>query len=245
MDTPAPRFAIIAALEREVRALAKGWRKVERNYEGRPFTVFESGNAVLCCGGIGSEAARRAAEAAVAIYQPQVLMSAGFAGALDAELKVGQILWPRTVVDAKDGSRTEAASGQGSLVSFSAVAGPEQKAKLASAYGAQVVDMEAAAVARTAQGHGIAFLAVKVVSDEASFEMPDMGRFVTPAGQFRSAAFAGFAVVRPWLWAGLIRLARNSGRASQVLCIEIERYLRESVQNAPPALQAASRVGLN
>jgi len=245
MDTSAPRVAIIVALEREVRALVKGWQPVERIYGSRRFKVFESRGAILICGGIGSEAAHRAAEVAVPLYQPQLLLSAGFAGALDQSLKVGQAFWPRVVIDASDGSRTEAASGQGSLVSFSAVAGPGQKVKLATAYGAQAVDMEAAAVARTARAHGIAFAAVKAISDEASFEMPEMQRFVTKDGQFRAAAFAGFAVVRPWLWAGLMRLERNSAQAAQALCRELKRYLQKAGQPVAPELQSASRVERN
>ena len=228
MDTSAPRVAIIAALEREVRALVKGWQPVERIYGGRRFKIFESGGAVLICGGIGSEAARRAAEAAVALYQTQLLLSAGFAGALDQSLKVGQVFWPRVVIDAGDGSRSEAASGQGILVSFSSVADSGQKVKLATAYGAQVVDMEAAAVGRTARAHGIAFAAVKAISDEASFEMPEMGRFVTQDGRFRFAALVAFAALRPWLWPGLNRLGRNSAQASQTLCDELERYLHRA-----------------
>jgi adenosylhomocysteine nucleosidase len=244
MDTSTPKVAIIAALEREVRGLLREWRKVERTYEGRRFKVFESGGVVLVCGGIGYEAARRAAEAAVALYKPQVLLSAGFAGALDARLKVGQILWPRAVIDASDGRRTEAASGRGSLVSFSSVAGPGQKAKLAMSYGAQAVDMEAAAVARSARTKGIAFAAVKAVSDEASFEMPDVYRFVTNDGRVRFAAVVAFAVLRPWLWPALIRLGRNSAKASQALCGELERYLREAGRLATPALQTAARIEL-
>ena len=50
--------------------------------------------------------------------------------------------------------------------------------KLAQSYGAQAVDMEAAAVARGAQARGVRFMAVKAISDESTFAMPSMDRFV-------------------------------------------------------------------
>jgi len=222
------KIAIVAALEREVRGLVKHWRVVGREYENRYFRFFENGNSVLVCGGIGPEAARRTAEAAVAMYQPQSLISAGFAGALDSGLKAGQVCLPVRVIDAKDGSSREIAFGQGVLVSSATIASIEQKAKLSNAYAAQAVDMEAAAVARVAEIHGIAFAAVKAISDESNFEMPQMGRFVASDGQFRSAAFAGYAAVRPWLWSRLIHLARSSAKASGALCRELERYAQDA-----------------
>ncbi len=71
--------------------------------------------------------------------------------------RTGHALNPRLVIDAGDGSRTDSGTGEGVLVSFSAMADFEQKANLAQAYGADVVDMEAAAVSRCAQAHGIQF----------------------------------------------------------------------------------------
>jgi adenosylhomocysteine nucleosidase len=220
-------IAMVGALEREVRQLARRWRRVEREYEGRRFTFFESEQAVLVCGGIGAEAARRATEAVIALYQPELVQSVGFAGALDPKMKVGEIFSPSLVIDARDGSRAESGSGQGILVSATTIVGPEQKAKLAASYGARAVDMEAAAVARGSLARGVRFMAVKAISDESSFVMPAMDHFVDGKGQFRTASFVAFAVVRPWLWPRVIQLARNGARASAALCAELDRYLQQ------------------
>ena len=59
--------------------------------------------------------------------------------------------------------------GEGVLVSFGSVASPAQKAKLRESFGAQAVDMEAAAVARAAEARGVEFAVVKVISDEFDF----------------------------------------------------------------------------
>ena len=216
------RVAIVAALEREVRSLVKSWRVSEREVDGRHFRFFEKDDVVLVCGGIGSQAARRAAEAVIALYAPAVVYSAGFAGALDPGLKVGDILQPRRVVNAGDGSSVTLGGGEGVLVSFGSVASPEQKAKLRDSFAAQAVDMEASAVARAAEVRGVKFAVVKVISDEFDFSFssifPSMEHFVDANGLFLEGRFAWFAALRPWLWPRVARLARNSRRASRALC---------------------------
>src|SRR5690242_202637 len=120
MATSETRIAIIAALEREVRPLVKGWRRSRREHEGRWFTIFESDGTVLLCAGIGSAAARRAAEAAMRMYAPGSLVSIGLAGALRPELEVGTLIMPGVVIDACDGSRAQSAAGNHVLVTFGA-----------------------------------------------------------------------------------------------------------------------------
>jgi adenosylhomocysteine nucleosidase len=222
------KIAMVAALEREVRPLVKGWRRVEREYLGRGFNFFESGQAVAVCGGIGAEASRRATEAVIALYMPELVLSVGFAGGLDPALKVGEIFSPSRVIDARDGSSVEIAAGRGVLVSALTIAGMEQKAKLAESYAAQAVDMEAAAVSRGAQARGVRFMAVKAISDESAFSMPPLDRFVDRDGQFCQTAFAASLGARPWLWSKIFQLARNSAKASRALCAELDRYINGS-----------------
>ncbi|HTA24418.1 MAG TPA: hypothetical protein VK763_12855 [Terriglobales bacterium] len=212
------KVGIVAALEREVWPLVKDWSVANQRHDGRSFKFFEHENAVLVCGGIGAEAARRAAEAIIVLYKPALVISAGFAGGLDPALRAGHALTPRLVIDAGDGSRTDSGTGEGVLVSFAAVADSEQKTSLARAYGADVVDMEAAAVSRCAQAHGIQFTACKVVSDSRDQRLPPVARFVASDGTFQSFRFLAHVAVRPWLWAGVGQLARNSSIAARSLC---------------------------
>jgi adenosylhomocysteine nucleosidase len=226
------RIAVVAALDREVRPLVKNWSVSELEIGGRRFRFFEHGDCVLVCGGIGAEAARRAAEAVIATYSPKVIYSAGFAGALDPALKVADIVQPRRVVNAGDGSSVDLGRGEGVLVSFGAVASPEQKARLRDSFGAQAVDMEAAAVARAAEARGVEFAVVKVISDEFDFNFPSTERFVDASGQFREGRFVWFAILRPWLWPQVARLARNSSRASQALCDWLGKIISEPLAAA-------------
>jgi len=237
------RVAIVAALEREVRPLVRDWQVKEKEYEGRRFRFFEKNECTLVCGGIGAEPARRAAEAVLAIYRPKVIYSAGFAGALEAGLTAGTIVQPHRLVNAADGSSVSLDCGEGVLVSFGSVANPEQKVKLRDSFGAQAVDMEAAAVARAAELQGAEFAVVKAISDEWDFDFPSMERFVDSNGKFLEARFALFAAVRPWLWREVGRLARNSNRASLALCQWLDRMTTEvcAIGRGVDAVEATKR----
>ncbi len=227
------RIAIIAAMEREVRPLIRSWTVRMIEHGGRRYRLFENGEAALLCGGIGAEAARRATEAVIREVNPARVVSAGFAGALNGSLQVGQVLEPRTVINAADGVRTEVGSGEGILVSSATVAGKEQKIRFSKAYGAIAVDMEAAAVAQGARARGVEFGALKAISDDADFSLPAMDRFVANDGSFHSVGFACHVGLRPWLWGTTIGLARNSAKASQALCGALVSYIgREKLGGA-------------
>src|ERR1017187_2729049 len=101
------KLALVAALEREIAPLIKNWTRIQREYAGRKFTFFEQGEMVAVCGGIGLEPARRSAGAVTALYHPTRIYAVRFAGALHCERKVGHILSPAVVFEARDGSRTQ------------------------------------------------------------------------------------------------------------------------------------------
>ena len=226
-----PRIAFIAAIEREVAPLVRGW-KVREMVVGHHPTIrfFENEDVVVMCGGMGAGAARWATATVIKEFAPARVVSVGYAGALDSTLKVGEVFEPRMVINAKDGSRTDTGSGEKALVSYEYIAGKGQKAKLHKAYGASAVDMEAAAVAQGAQAAGIEFAALKVISDDADSDMPPMGEFVGRWGQFYYSRFVAYVITHPRLWVTTLSLARNSARASRALCTAITDYLkRESI----------------
>ena len=215
--------AVIAALPREVKALVRGW---EEHRLPREVTAYTNGFAVVVCAGMGAERAALAVQAALRLRPVTALISVGLAGACDAGLKVGEVVRAGVVIETRSGERFDgAAEDLGVLVSADAIASVKEKARLRATYGAAAVDMEAATVARLARGHGLPFRAIKVISDAADFELEALNRFATRDGQFREAAFTAYAAVRPWLWAKLIALAGNGGRALKVLTTEMEAQL--------------------
>ena len=189
--------------------------------------LYELTSALVAIGGIGYSAATRAAELIVREADPEILVSAGLAGALTPSLKSGDVVDAREVIDQATGERYETIGGDAVLVTALRVAGGKGKQRLAASYSASAVDMEAAAVARVAKQHGIPFAAVKAVSDELEFPMPPVSGFVTPQGHLRAAAFAAHVAVRPQWWLSTVQLALNSRRASRNLSAALQHLIKE------------------
>ncbi|MGE5111537.1 MAG: hypothetical protein ACM3JB_11805 [Acidobacteriaceae bacterium] len=206
--------AIIAAMEREIAPLVRGWEMIF----GPRYHYYERGNVIAVAGGIGPEAARQVTETLLTFRQPLVVISAGFAGALRQSLTVGSILVPTKVLSNEKEQTFRIGEGEGTLVSTAAIVNAAAKQALAAKYAADAVDMEAASVAEIAQSRGVRFLAVKAVSDDARFAMPPLGRFIDDHGKFRTSRFVAYASVRPGMWAALGKLKRNTDQAANALC---------------------------
>jgi adenosylhomocysteine nucleosidase len=118
------------------------------------------------------------------------------------------------VVDVRTGERVVAEAGSGvTLATASSIASVREKARLAESYGAALVDMEAATVARLAQAKGVGFRAIKGVSDGYGFELNALAKFEGERGSFRTGAFAAYTAARPWTWGRAVVLGRGSAKA--------------------------------
>jgi len=238
MDTSPRKIAIVAALEREVQPLVRGWRSYRLPAADglHRLRFFESEGAVVVCGGIGREAATEATRAVIERYRPQVVVSAGFAGAVVPELRVASILDPAKVIAAATGTAFgTGGAGSGVLVTAAAVAGPEEKRRLAERFSAQAVDMEAAAVAKAAQAGGVRFRALKAISDELDFPVPPTEGFLSASGEFKTLSFAAYLALRPWLWASALHFGRNCSLAAAALAEALAGCIREAGQGSAPA----------
>jgi adenosylhomocysteine nucleosidase len=223
------RTVIIAAMEREVQPLVRGWGRSSISDGTRAFTAFESGERAVVISGIGRTHAGAAARAAISQYRPAELISAGLAGALIRSLKAGSVFTPNVVVDAADGSEYRCTAqaggvvGGGVLVSAAEISSVEAKQRLVEHFHGLVVDMEAAGVAIAAQEAGLGFRCVKAISDEANFVMPPLEKFVDAAGNFQAGRFAAWTAVHPLQWKRVMTLGRNTSKAVRALFEWLEK----------------------
>jgi nucleoside phosphorylase len=229
----AGRVAIVCAMAQEVKPLVRKWRPVRE----RGLTFFESEKAVAVAGGIGSAPAALAAMTLVAREQPSCLFSVGLAGALRLDLHVGDVLWPKTVINVATGKRltNRYAEAKGTLVSGRSIASEERKRALREEFYADAIDMEAAGVGSIADSCGLPFYVVKAISDEMDFPMPPMNDFVDTEGKFHTAGFVAKMLFRPAWWGPTITLARNGHRASAELCSAIEHQIEQFAKIQPGA----------
>jgi len=192
--------------------------------------IFELTNAIIAVGGIGERFARRAAEVAIDYAQPKLLLSAGIVGAISPHLKVGDVARIREVVDVATGARySTAGGGEWVLATSQDVSDATEKQDLRARFGADVVDMEAAAVAKVARERGLEFAALKTISDDAAFDMPPLNRFIDD-GKFATRKFLIYMALHPKWWSTLGKIKENSNIATGNLCNALQHLLKSSCQ---------------
>src|SRR5579859_2664212 len=234
--TAEARPVFIAALPREIAGLVHGWR-TDETLAARNIHLYWNNDAVVACAGMGAHRASLAIEAALALGPASELVSVGWAGACIHRLHVGDVVHPDVVVDAKTGERYLPNEERGQndgleiLVTVETPSGVAAKERLGVSYYATAVDMEAAAVARIARAHDLPFSAIKAISDEASFELPEMQEFTTSDGQFREAAFGLRVALRPRLWKPVATLAKSSRLAAGLLQAAIKVHIADHMSD--------------
>jgi len=215
------RTAIIAALPGELKPLVREWQHERHGAVDlwrwpHPMPNGDAAEWVAACAGAGVDAATRAFAAAENSGPIDQVFSVGWAGALHKVMEPGLVYSVAGVIDARTGEMSPAADWHDDiwLVTSPIVANEPEKRRLAAAYGAGLVDMEAAAIARLAQMRNIPFYCVKGVSDSLDDDLPDFNRFLGPDGKLALARFTVFALMHPRYWPSLIRMGENSKKAS-------------------------------
>jgi nucleoside phosphorylase len=215
---PSQRYYVFTAIRAEADAIArtfglKGPRHgdpVEINWGRVPTSLFTIGMGAV---GIPDLSGKGVAG----------IIMAGLAGALDPQLKVGDI-----VVD-------QSSSWRGSKVTHRKVwfhsvdhpvVTPEEKRELFGQTGASVVEMENQAVKKAAKAYGIPFLGIRAISDTAAEAIdPAVLDFVDPYGKVRMKSQVRGGARRPSLIKELRRLSRASTVAVEALAKAMHEIL--------------------
>ena len=222
------KIAVIAALPREIAGFVRGLGADPALLRDGVW-LYRMNGAVVVAAGMGAERAAGAVEAALLAGEVGMLISTGLAGGCVPGLEAGAVLEAGVVVDVATGERFGAGDGSGeTLATVGAIAGVAEKGRLAERFGAVMVDMEAAGVARLALAKGVAFRAIKGVSDGYDFELSALAKFEGERGSFRTGAFAAYTAVRPWTWGKTITLGRVSARGLAGLEAALRKLLAES-----------------
>lgn len=209
-------IAIIAALPREVAGLVKGCSP-DRELRRSGVFLYRLPRGLVACAGMGGSRVLMALNAARAAGEVTTLVSTGLAGACDPTVQVAEVMEAGCVIDVQSGARIAGLPGGRTLVTTHSIASVREKQRLFASYGAAMVDMEAATVARVAQMHGMDFRAIKAVSDGHDFELNSLSRFASPRGHFRTGAFALHTALRPHRWGAAMQLGAGSQRALRAL----------------------------
>ena len=216
---------------RNMAALNVGDVKINQAQIGRA-------NVDFVVTGMGMENALRAAN--IVMTRPyDICIAAGFAGALRPEHSVGSILVAEAVRQIGKSKTMQssarlvrAAKMDGAysaklfLTSESVIHTTAEKAALAP-FG-EAVDMESFAILSAATERKISAVAIRVISDTSSRDMPPiLDSVIDDKGRVKIAQLARKVVSHPVHLPALVRLGRDSKTASEALANFLEAYIKK------------------
>ena len=253
-------IAILVAVKQELRPILR--RANATHVVRQAHLDFHEGTlagqpVALLALGVGKECARIAAEMTIKCYRPDLIISAGFGGGLQHEVKDGDIVIGTEVLDlcADQGKEVRWRSAyklarhreftvtNGEfrihfgkiLTADEMVLKAANKTRLGKATGAFAVDMETSAVAAVAAARDTDLLAVRCITDNEHEDLPREFNDFFIVGQLKPSRIISACAQRPRLVADLARLgyrAKSSGR-------NLARFLETAVgQLHLPALAA-------
>jgi len=244
------KIAIITAMPQETKAVLnivdtphranlRGLKGVRCSMSGHDIQLMEAG--------MGFDNAARAAQAVIAEFEPELIISMGLCGGIDPQLRVGDVvvaieqcivsnngveLVPVAVPAASLNfiTRSKVAGKRvfGGLFAATPVITPKQRVAtlLPPQAPCPVVEMESAAIALVAVEHRIPFAAIRTVSDPADEELGfSLDEFCGDRLRIRPHKVALTILRKPCIIPQLIRLARNSNVAASALSRALLEFL--------------------
>jgi adenosylhomocysteine nucleosidase len=160
------------------------------------------------------------------------LISAGFAGSLNHELQVNDLLVAKnfSTVDLKHASLSNVSVYAANMVTVPAlIDSSEERERLARESQASAVDMETEFIARTCAVHGIPLLALRVITDTPTqpFPAPPSVLFDIQRQRTHVVLLAKFFLAHPRRMPGLVQFARRIARARKTLSNSLVRIVHD------------------
>jgi adenosylhomocysteine nucleosidase len=246
--------AILGALHRELADIRSQFKIQHRGRKnGVCFWMgyHESRRIILVQTGVGPSQARHAASVILAAYPVEVLISVGFACALQSRMKIGDLVvgerfsffnrvapisYPAddkllrcadAVSENYDIAHGVPASVlRGSILTVQKiVVTAGEKRFLADTTGAVALDMESAAIAAVATEAKVAYLSIRAISDLVDEDLGEISKLFSPEGKLRPLKVILYLVSHPGGVIHLNRLRKHTAVASKRLGWFIHDYL--------------------
>jgi len=251
-------IGLIAAMAQEIRPLLRRAGRVERlplgAFEGYRFRIADL-DCLLVGTGVGERRAAAATQALLAASAPTVLISFGIAGAVDGDLRIGDVVAGERVYALEHGSPARpidlAALSPGArqaagralalrragLVTGTIVTTPGAQTIRERPAGFQhpVLEMETAGIAHLAAGQGVPLLALRAISDNPAEPIPIPVEEIYDRQYRQRTAWLIWTILRrPALIPRLGRMARNAARAEENAALTVMAILGHMAEEAQP-----------
>lgn len=184
--------------------------------------------------GVGERVCRQRVGKFLENQRFDLLISTGFAGALNDEMQVGDLLLAKnfSTVDLNDKHSSVSRLPIHIADLFTAPTlsdSSDERSKLASRSGAAAVDMETEFIARACAAHGIPLLSLRVITDtpREPFPAPAHVLFDVATQKTDLPKFATFFLTHPNRISRLIQFARKIAHARKTLAEALVAIVRE------------------
>jgi len=233
-------IGIVAALGMEVAPFVGRCLPVQ-SYVGDRFHVqgllLHDIRIAVVESGAGANLASRATQTLLDGHTPSWVLSVGFSGALQPHLKLGDLVVANSIVNREGKGLSVDVQMQSSpqdglyvgkfLNTDKIVRTAAEKQQLGESTGAIAVDMESLAVARVCAERQVRFMAVRVISDDLTKDLPpEVLTVFGSTGFLRAGAVLSALWNRPSSWSDLWQLREQSVQSAARLGL----FLRNVVE---------------
>src|SRR6266516_8222730 len=222
---PAESSDFLRHLRNQSRTDRSGIRTIRGTIEDRAVEVFHTG--------VGEKVCRQRVAEFLQDQQFDLLISSGFAGALNDKLQIGDLLLAKnfsTVELTEVGSSfSRLPIHEADLLTVRAlIDSNDERNKIARTSGVAAVDMETEFIARACAEHGIPLLSLRVITDTPTQSFPAPPSVLFDIQQQRShiALLTKFFLAHPNRLPGLIHFARRIARARKTLANALVEVVR-------------------
>jgi adenosylhomocysteine nucleosidase len=198
-------------------------------------------NIVLVRSGVGRQRAEDATLQVIDRFQPSTLISIGYAGAVQPDLNVGDLVIADTIIEEKKKGKYSPDSGWLNRAKdvpypegFKAVVGglltvdnvihdSLSKQKIGENYSVQAVEMETSAIAKVAEEKDIPLLSLRVISDRLDQELLDSSSFLGSDGEISTLKAGWYVLTHP----GSIKSALSLSSQTQIATQALTKFLSD------------------
>jgi adenosylhomocysteine nucleosidase len=223
---PAESSEFLRLLRNKSRADRNGVRIIRGDLDDRDIEVLYTG--------VGEKVCRQRVGRFLQDQQFELLISTGFAGALNEELRVGDLLLAKNFstidVNKRRSSFSSLPIHMANLSTMPAlIDSSEARNNLARTSGAAAVDMETEFIARACAAHGVPLLSLRVITDtpREPFPAPAHVLFDIAKQKTELAKLVAFFLTHPNRIPRLVQFARKIAAARKILANALVAVLRE------------------
>jgi adenosylhomocysteine nucleosidase len=202
----------------------------------RKIAAGKSGISILLTG-IGRWNAEKSLREFLAINSPDLVLTCGFAGGLNPELKIGEVVFEIGNRKSEIGDKLAAAGAKPAkfFCADRVATTVAEKKKLRDETGADAVEMESAAIHAVCAERGIPCATVRVISDTANEGLPlDFNALAKPDKNLDFGKLAWAIAKSPGKIGALMELQKTTKVAAERLAEILAKIIWQGGAAAPP-----------